>query len=281
VPEEHVTNVLERLREQQTLWQPLEAESTIADADRVVVEITPLEADGPGKARTYQLVLGEGQAAVSIENVIRGLKPGDAGEYTVELADRPDDPSSEVKSHQIHLRVLEAKRPQRPELDDEFAKGVGSFTTMAELRERVQSDLQAEAERDAERQVRTRLVQEIVDANPFDVPSSMIEEYLGRIIPDAEGEDPEQLAEARRQLRPGATDAIRRMLVIDRIAETEALRATPDEVEAKVSEIAERLGRSVADVKARFAKNGRLDELANEITEQKVLDYLMTLSTIE
>jgi len=281
VADEHVANVLERLRDQQTLWQPIAEDGTIADGDRIVVEITPMEAEGPGKTRSYQLVLGEGQAAPSIENVIRGMKPGDAGDFTVELADRPDDPASEVKTHTIHVRVMESKRPERPALDDEFAKGVGSFATMDELRNHVRADLEAEATRDADRQAKTRLVQEIVDANPFDVPTSMIDDYLKRIIPDAEDEDAEQLAEARRQVRPGATDAIRRMLVMDRVAETEALRATPAEVDARITDVAERLGRSLADVKARFAKNGRLDELANEITEQKVLDYLTTLSTIE
>jgi trigger factor len=199
----------------------------------------------------------------------------------VDLAERPDDPSSEIKPHNIKVRVMEAKRPVRPALDDDFAKSVGEFASVDELRARVRSDLDAEAVRDAERQARTRLVQEIVDANPFDVPASMVEDYLKRLIPDAEGEDPNEIAEARRQLRAGAADAIRRMLVIDRIAESEALRATPDEVDERVNEIAGRMGRSAADVKARFAKGGRLDELASEITEQKVLDYLTTLSTIE
>jgi trigger factor len=177
--------------------------------------------------------------------------------------------------------VTEAKRPIRPELDDAFAQSVGEFSSLHDLRSRVRADLEAEAGREADRAVRGQLLQQIVEANPFDVPSSMVDEYLARLVPQREGEDPERVSDVRRAAFPAAVEGIKRMLVVEKVAETEALNATPDEVGTRLEEIAARLGRSVSDVRARFSKSGRMDEIEHEITEDKVFQYLATLSSIE
>ena len=69
--------------------------------------------------------------------------------------------------------------------------------------------------------------------------------------------------------------------VIERIAELESLSATGDEVEAKVEEIAGRIGRPVPEIRTQLRKSNRLAEIEREITEEKVFDYLKSLSTIE
>jgi len=71
------------------------------------------------------------------------------------------------------------------------------------------------------------------------------------------------------------------MLVIERVAELEGLRATPEEVDARVEELASRAGKPVAEVRRQLARSNRLEALANEITEDKVFEYLKGLSTIE
>jgi trigger factor len=280
VTDEQVDAVLQRLREQQAVWRPIEDEAVV-NGDMVSVEITPLEGEGEGTPREYQLVLGEGQALPAIEDAIRTLKSGQASEFTIDLPESSDDASSETKPHRLNISLTEAKRPELPILDDEFAKSVGEFETLANLREKVTTDLQAEAEREADRDARSALLRQIVEANPFEAPGSMVEDYLGRIFPQREGDDPQRLAEVQATARPAAADAIRRLLVVERIAEMESLHATPEEVDARVNDLAERLGRPVADVKGRFTKSGRLQEIASEVTEQKVFDYLLSLSTIE
>jgi trigger factor len=279
VAPDQVDAVLERLREQQAVWQPLEADP--GDGDAVVVEIVPLDGPNAGTPRSYQLVIGRGQAVAPIEAAIRTLQPGTEGEFTVDLPEDADEPDSPVKPHQLRIRLIEAKRPQLPEFDDEFARSVGDFATLSDLRDKIRSDLEEEAGREADRAVRFQLLQNILDANPFEVPGSMIDDYLARLLPDAKDADPEKLAEIRSSASAPAAEAIRRSLVVERIAEMESLGATAAEVEARVVETAARLGRDVAEVRGRFAKSGRLAEIEHEITEDKVFDYLMSLSTIE
>jgi trigger factor len=109
----------------------------------------------------------------------------------------------------------------------------------------------------------------------------MLDDYLRKLLPDRDDLDKEKLAEIRAHTRPAAADVIRRHLVIERVAEIESLKATPAELDERLERVAQAVGRSVEQVRAQFQKNGRLAELESEITEEKVFQYLFTLSTIE
>jgi trigger factor len=278
-----VAEVLGRLRAERTHYHPVEGRLA-GEGDLVDVEITPLDTATeatPSVPRRYQIVIGQGQAVPAIEDVLRQLLPGETGEYDVELPVDTDDPAAGSKPHHMRMHVLEVKEPHAPELDDELARSLGNFTSLAELREQVRADLLRESERAAEQKVRGQLLHEIVQANPFDVPYSMVQKYVEAMLPAREGADPERLAAIRQQAWPAAEQALQRLLVIERVAELEGLQATPAEVQARVSGVAERLGRSVAEVTAQLRKNGRLEEIEREVTEEKVFDYLKSLSTIE
>jgi trigger factor len=144
----------------------------------------------------------------------------------------------------------------------------------------VRADMTEEAGREAERSVRFALIQRILELNPFEVPDTMVQQYLERAMPAKEGTDPQRVAELREQARPAAEHAIRRLLVVERVAELEALHATTAEVDERVSRIAAHLGREPAEIRAQLHKNGRLHEIEEEITEEKVFSYLKSLSTI-
>ena len=177
--------------------------------------------------------------------------------------------------------MIEVEEPLLPELDDEFARSLGDFESLDQLRERIRADLGREAERESERRLRAELLTQVIAANPFDVPDAMVSQYLEAMLPARPGnaEDP-RMADLRREARPAAEEALKRILVIERVAELEGLHAQPGELEARVEEIAERLGRPAPEVTAQLRKNGRLDELEREITEEKVFGYLKSLSTI-
>jgi trigger factor len=226
-------------------------------------------------------VLGEGQAAAAIEEVIRTLSPGEENDFTVDLPENAEDPAGPSKPHAIHLKVLEAKQAEKPVLDDAFARSLGEFEDLAVLRTRIREDLVQEAVRERERALRHKLTSHILDANPFDVPSSMVNESLRRLVPEREGADPQQVAESREHVRPAAEFAIRRMLMVEAVAAIESLAVTEAELDARVAQIAEQAGRSAVEVKGLLRKDNRLAELAREITEDKVFGYLKSLSTIE
>jgi trigger factor len=283
VTDDQIDEVLQRLREENAVWQAKEGD-TPAAGDMATVEITPLDAETgaePSKPRRYQIVIGEGQAVPAVEDAIRTLKPGEAAEFEVDLPENAEDPASPTKPHRMHISMIEVKAPEYAELDDEFAKGLGDFDDLAALRARIREDMEQEAAREAERGVRMQLIQNVIEANPFEVPDSMVRGYLERAMPTQEGADAARLDEARQQLWPAAEQALKRTMVVDRIAEMEALRATPAELDARIDAMAERMGRPRGEVIGQLRKSGRLDELEHEITEEKVFGYLRSLSEIQ
>jgi trigger factor len=279
VGDEAVDRVIQRLREEHATWHPIEPGQAIVNGDQAVVEITSLEGSSANQSRRYQVFLGQEQVRPEIEEAIRTLAPGEEGEFTVDLPEGEDETS--LKPSRIRINLVEAKRPEYPELTDEFAQGLGAFDSVATLRERVREDLQKEAASEAERAIRHDLISQIVDANPFDVPDSMVNQYLDQMIRPRKGEDPARMEEFKQAAYPGAQQALRRMLVLDRVADLEGLRPTPSEVEQRIEEIAGRVGKSADELRTQFQKSGRLGEIEESITEEKVFDYLKSLSTIE
>jgi len=274
VRDEDVDRMIERLRAEHAVWRPIE-DATPEDGDGVEVELTELDKPEP-KPERYRLVLGQGQAVPEVEALIRGLKVGEEAEGVVPVTN-----DGTTREETVRVRLLAVRRPELPAVDDEWARSLGDFEDLAALRARIREDLQREADAAAERELRRQLIDRIVEANPFEVPDAMVEQYLDSILQPREGADAQRIAEVREAARPAAEQAIRRTLVLDRVAKMEGLEATPAEVDARVEEIASRVGRPVEEVRRQLSRSGRLNALADEITEEKVFEYLKSLSTVE
>ena len=279
ITDDAVDQVINRLKEEHAVWHPIEPGQALVMGDMAVVEITSLD-EGPGKdqPRRYQVVLGQGQVRPQIEEVIRAMSPGEQGDYTVDLPEGEDE--NITKPHNVRVNVVEAKRAEYPPVDDEFAKGLGAFESVADLRTKVREDLEKEAGAEAERTLRHNLVAQILDANPFDVPDTMVNQYLDQLIRPRKGDNAEDIQRMKEATRPAAVQALRRLLLVDRIADMEGLRATPADVEARLEELSGRFNKPVHEVRNQFQKSGRLAEIEESITEEKVFDYLKSLSDI-
>ena len=294
VTDADVDTLLERLRSERATLHPLDEGTRPGYGEMVVVEITDLdEATDEGaepEARQFRFELGEGQAIPDIEQAIMTLAPGEEGEFSVTYPEDFADEAQRGQTQRLRIRVLEGRRKELPQLDDEFAKGLGEFDTLDALRERVRGDMETDARTRADAAVRDQLVGQIVEANPFEVPGSMVDRYLDYMTgdtPDNEGrrrqrtgEDAERFSQFREYMRPQAEAALRRMMVVDHIAEREGLRATADDVDARVEKLAEQHGRSPSDVWVELERSGQMQSLESEILEDKVFEHLRASSTI-
>ena len=271
--------VLGRLREERGTWQPLD-DGPPEDGDLVDVEIQRIEAGEAGEVQPYQLVLGQGDAIPDIEKAIKSLEVEGSGEFVVRFPD--DFPNEERRSQeeQILVRLKSRQGLEVPELDADFAKSLGDFASVDDLTEKIRADLEKEAAEQAESVVRGKLLDAILDANPFTVPVSMVDRYVESVLGSPEGVSPEKLVEAREQISPQAEHAVKRILAIDRLSEIQDLRATEEELDGRIQEIAEKSGDTPAQIYASLQKSERLEALEREITERKVFDFLKEQSEI-
>jgi trigger factor len=291
VGEEDVDSVLERLRDERGTWEPLPEDAKPDYADQVTVEITARDEAGEPKegeeARSYRFVIGEGQAIPEVEESIRTLATGEEGDFTVHFPEDFPDEERRGEAQHLHIKLVEAARKRLPELDDAFAKEVGDFEDLAALRARILDDLRDDAKQRAESETRRQVIDQILEANPFPVPGSMVDRYLEYMTghdPDRShrhsAEEEAQMERMRSALRPQAEWSLKRMLVVEKLAEREGLQATQDEIDQRVEALAKQHERSPSEVWLQLEKSGQLEALEREITEDKVFEYLLSQSTV-
>jgi trigger factor len=280
VSEEEVESQLEVLRRQQALWKPVSRRP--AAGDTVDVEITPQNGEPDSASQPYQFILGEGRAIPDVEAAIMTLEPGSADDFSVAF---PDEPGGEEKpggTKQLRIELKQVMEQELPPLDDGFARSVGQFEELAALRDAIRDDIGVHKELEVETLLNQQLMEQIIEANPFEVPQSMVERYVDALVgaPPEGGADPDIVTKARDEARPAAEWGIKRTLILQRVAEEQDLQASREEVQERLENLAKQTGRSASEVRTRLAKSGDLRDLERRITESKVFKYLKEQSEI-
>jgi trigger factor len=280
VNEDQLQEVLQGIQKQNGAWTPVE-EGPAEDGDLVSVEIRKIDdEDLAAEPKEYELVLGEGQAIPGVEDAIKSLELGATGEFDVTFPEDFPDEGRRGESERVEIHVVARKSLELPELDDALAKQLGDFETFDDLVARVREDLEKDAAHQSEGVVRGRLLDFVMDANPFEVPRSMVERYVETILGGQEKLPEERLEEVKSSIRPEAERAVKRILVIDRVAETQHLTATEADLDERIEEIARLNDTAPEKVYASLQKSGRLESLEREVTEGKVFDFLKEQSEI-
>ena len=273
VSDEQVREQVEQLREQRAAWTPVSERPM--PGDMVTVQLSTADADGTmPEGKEYRLVLGEGQAIPGIEELIMEATAGETVERPVKWPDDFPDEAQRGQTKLARVTLTEVKRKSLPELGDAFAREVGDFDSLDALTEAVKSDMASHAEREAEADVRQRLVDEIISANPFDVPQSWVSQLVSGYAEAYQIPEPDRPQFAQ-EFRTMAERQVRRDVVIDTIAEQEKLVATEADIDDRIAEVASKRGADPSQLYASLQKAGRLREIERSITEDKVFKYLM------
>jgi trigger factor len=279
VTDEQVREQIDQLREQRATWTPVDERAM--PGDMVTVQLATADESGAiPEGKEYRLVLGGGQAIPGIEEVIMETAPGQTTERPVKWPDDFPDEEQRGKTKKVRVTVNDVKRKALPELDDALAREVGDFDSLDALRTAVREDLSRHAEREADAEVRQKLVDEVIAANPFDVPPSWVNQLVQAYF-EAYQIPAEERERFANEFRPMAERQVRRDLVIDTIAQRENLAATESDIDDRVAEIAQKRGADPGAVYASLQKAGRIKELERSITEDKVFGWLMEKNLVE
>ncbi|MEE9208387.1 MAG: trigger factor [Gemmatimonadota bacterium] len=286
VAEDEVEAILAQMQKENSDWEPCDRAAT--EGDRVSLRIAPLPdgaEDTPGESRTYAVVLGDGQALPEVEAAIGTLSPGEKGAFEIDFGPEaePEEAAGDppARKRWLHIAVDGVESPVLKGIDDELAAAVGDFETVEDLRAAVRSDLQRHHDREAEQTVREQLVQALIDANPFEPPRSMVEQYLTAVLQAPEDADPEELGKARDALLPHAEREVRRQLLFERLIEREGFATTPAEISQRIAQLAGSQEVSEAEMRSRLARSGGMDDMGRHLAIEKVFGYLKSESGIE
>jgi trigger factor len=273
VTDDTVREQVEQMRDQKATWSPVEDKPMPGDMVRVQLATAEDGGEFP-EPREYPLVLGTGQAIPGVEELIMELKPGETAERSVRWPDDFPDESQRGKAKPVRVTLLDVKRKSLPALDDAFAREVGDFESLDALNTTVRKDLEEHASREADAGVRQQLLDQIASANQFDVPASWVNQLIDGYI-QAYQVPEEERDRFRTEFRPVAERQVRRDLIIETIAERESLKATEADIDDRIADVASKRGADPGQLYASLQKSGRLREIEQSITEDKVFKWLL------
>ena len=290
VEEAAVDQALDRLRQRAARFEPVEGRG-VADGDIVMADIERTDAgDKPNTHKDVAIELGAKANPPGFDEQLLGLESGASKQFIVHYP--ADYTITELANTDVSyaVTVKSIKRRVIPELDNEFAKDVGSFETLDALRTRVREDLEHEARHAADREIRGELMKQLAARVPFEVPASLIDRELDRRVeefarrlmdqrvdPRQAGIDWEAFRESQRE---PAREAVSGAIVLDEVSRREQLTIEESDIAREIERYAERTGRTPAAVRAALEKEGGLARIAGGLRREKSIDFLMSRATI-
>jgi trigger factor len=169
-------------------------------------------------------------------------------------------------------------------LNDELAKDEGDFRDLAELRDRLRTELEAQKRQQAQRDAKAKLIDRLVDAHDFPVPEKLVERQINANVERSlrslaeQGVDPTKLRldwnKIQEVEQPRSIREIKAGLILEKIAAEEHIQATQEEVDRQVQAYARQTGQPVAAARAKLAEQGALNRLSSQIRSEKTLQFL-------
>lgn len=291
VTDEDIETAVQNLRQQHATYSAVEEDRPLTDGDFAVVSFkgTPKEGEADAKPVEVDEIMVEigGQNTIPefTEN-LRGVKSGETRTFDVKYADDFSDKRLAGKSMTYEVNVKGIKTKSVPELTDDFAKELGAeLNTVDELRNRLQENMKAEKEHEAQHQGKDKLVEELVKRNDFPVPEAMLNEQIdirlerGLRALAAQGmrtEDMKRMDFGR--LRAGQREAalreVKASLILEQIADEEKIEVSDEEFDREIEALATQSKQTVEQVRARLTQDGGLDRIRHRLRNEKTLDSL-------
>ena len=284
VTEADVDARVEQIRDQKAQYVNEEPRA-LADGDYAVVSLESLEGvEEKVSQEELMLKIGDEATMKEFSESLRGASPDDIREFEVTYPEDYDRPNLAGKTVKFRAVVKAVRRKDLPDLNDEFAKDLGDFKTLEELRETIRKSIQQEREHRAQKEAKSQLIDKLVDSHEFPVPEAYIDRQVQINVENqlrslaAQGVDPKQIkldwAKVRESQKDRAVKDVKASLILDKIGEREAIGATQEEVDREVNRIARQQREAAAVTRAKLQKEGGIARIAGHIRTDKTLSFL-------
>src|ERR1700685_2587293 len=284
VTEEDIAKRLDEIREQKAQFVNAEPRA-IVDGDHAVVTLDSLSGvDQAIHQDEVVLHVGDADTMAGFSEALRGMSPGEEKEVDVTYPEDFGQARLAGKTVRFRSKLTTIRTKELPELNDEFAQDLGDYPSLNDLREAVRKAIFHEREYGAQQKAKDQLIGKLIETHEFPVPEAYIERQIESQLENQfrelaeRGIDPAKLkidwAKLKDAQRPKALHDVKASLLVDKIAEREAIVPTNDEVDAEVQRIAKQQREPVAAVRKKLQKDGMLSRIAYQIRSSKTLNFL-------
>ncbi len=256
--------------------------------DTAVIDFEGFDNGAPfegGKGENYDLKLGAGMFVPGFEEQVVGMKAGEEKDIDITF---PEDYHADLagKAVVFHVKVNEVKESQAPEVDDEFAKDVSEFDTLADFRKDLGEKLQQRKEAQAKSDFENAVLEQLVENMECEIPDGMVEAQTDRLMDDYAmrlqsqgipmdqymsmmGMTPEVM---RASAKPAALKQVQVELALTAVAKAEGIEVSDEECEAEVAKLAEQYKMEADQVKAIVTT----DSLRKDLSLRKANDVVIS-----
>lgn len=258
--------------------------------DRVLASVKLTEGDAVLAEEAGTMVLTQGERFYpGLESLLIGLSKGGTASGQVTIGATSQYEHLKGKAVQAEVTVLGMQAVAVPDLDDSLAADLGYEGGAEGMRAALRMRLQEQVDEAARNQARVALLQQLVERNPFDVPSSMVEEQLGALVEELRvrraysGQDPRSVRFSDAEvadLRSRALFAARASVILAQVAKNEQIEVADGEIDARVAEIAKSRGQQVEAIRAYLQREQAFGVLRTRILEEKTLEWLLEASEL-
>ena len=258
----------------------------LADGDIAVVSLVTVSGvtGEPVKQDEIMIEVGAADTVAGFSEGLRGAAPGEEREFDVSY---PEDYGQEKlagKTVRFHAHVKGVRKKELPELNDEFAKDLGDYQSLEELKETIRKTIHSERQFEAQQEAKNKLVERLVDAHDFPIPETFVDRQIQNRLEQtlrslqAEGADLKNLKldwqKVKEAQREKAVREVKASLLLSKVADRESINATRDEVDREVERIAKQQREPIPAVRIRLEKDGSLGRIAGHIQTEKTLNFL-------
>ena len=244
-----------------------------------------------GKGENYSLELGSGTFIPGFEEQVIGMKAGDEKDLDVTFPE--DYGAAELAGAPVvfKVKVHEVKERQLPTVDDEFAKDVSEFDTLADLKKSISDKLKEQKKEQADREFENTLVQMAIDKLEGEIPEAMIDYQADKMVEDYAVRVERQgfrfedylgmmgmtMADMQNQAKESAGRSVRMNLALEAIADAEGFEVSEEEMEEELKKLAEEYGMEVDAVRAAVPA----EDLKHDLRNKKAVDLIVSTAVVE
>ena len=245
-----------------------------------------------GKAEKHKLEIGSNTFIPGFEDQVIGMKLEEEKDIKVNFPEDYFAKDLAGKPAVFKVKLHEIKKKELPKMDDEFAKDVSEFDTLADLKNSIKEKLQKENEEKAKYETEEAAIQAVCDDVELDIPSGMIETEIDNMVKDVEqrlqyqGLTLEQYytlsgkseSKMREEMKEQAEKSVKSRLVLEAIIKAEDIKPEEKEVEEKLKEMAKNYGKTEEEI----LKNEYLkDYITNNMKVEKAIAFIVDNSKMK
>lgn len=295
VSEKEVDMQIQLLQRQLAQFKPITEERPVQDGDYVIIDYEGF-LDGQPFAETektlnYNMKIGQGMITEDFDKAVIGMRPGENKEFEIDFPVTYHNTKLAGRHITFQVSLKEIRAQVLPELDAEFARSLGKYASMDEVKNEIRSRLQSGYEKRSQQETQEQIFEKLL-TDHFEIPDALVQYELDDIIYDTEmrfaqnNVKMEDVGLTREKMeaeyRDVAEKQVRRHLFLAKIIEQEKLEIGEKELDAEYEKFAATINQTADTIKQYYRQNPeKQDGFKHALLEKKAIDLIIEKADVE